>query len=116
MGTLKRINVALRALMELGIVVGIGYWGFVTGETTIMKILLGILLPVLVFAFWGFVDFHQAGRLGEPLRLIQELVISGLAALALYLAGQPLLGLALALLSILHHALIYLLGGRLLKQ
>jgi len=32
--------------------------------------------------FWGAVDFHQAGRLAEPLRLVQELAISGLAAVA----------------------------------
>lgn len=60
--TLKWINVALRALMELGIVVALGYWGCKTGSGTGAKILLGI-----------------------------------------------------GALSILHHALVYLLGGTLLK-
>lgn len=38
--TLKWINVALRALMELGIVVALGYWGCKTGSGTGAKILL----------------------------------------------------------------------------
>lgn len=111
----KRFNLILRALMELGIVLGLGYWGFRTGDSIGMKILLGIGAPLLIFGFWGLVDFHQAGSLSEALRLVQELVISGLAALAWYTAGAPVLGWALALVSIIHHALVYLLGERLVK-
>ena len=69
----------------------------------------------LGFGIWGAVDFHQAGRMAEPLRLIEELVISGLAALALYATGQHVLGLAFVTLSIIYHLLVYLAGGRLLK-
>jgi hypothetical protein len=49
------------------------------------------------------------------MRLLQELVVSGLAALPFYAASQHVLGWALAVLSIGHHALVYLLGERLLK-
>jgi Protein of unknown function (DUF2568) len=112
---LSRGNLALRALMELGIVVGFGYWGYRAGTTAPAKILMAIGAPVLIFSFWGFVDFHQAGRIAEALRLIQELAISGLAAIALYLAGQPILGWTLAVVSIVHHLMVYVLGERLLK-
>jgi hypothetical protein len=53
---------------------------------------LSIAARLLGLGFWSAVDFRQAGRMAEPLRLIQELVISGLAAVALYAAGQPALG------------------------
>ena len=66
--------------------------------------------------FWGAVDFHQAGRLAEPLRLVQELAISGLAAVAVYAAGQHILGWFLGLASISYHALVYAQGSRLLKR
>jgi hypothetical protein len=56
------------------------------------------------------------GTLAEPLRLAEELVISGLAALAAYAAGAHALGWALALLSIVYHTLVYLTGDRLLKE
>ncbi len=42
-------------------------------------------------------------------------VITGLTALALWSAGQPFLGLLLALISTVYHALVYATGGRLLK-
>ena len=109
-------NLALRAVMELGIVLAFGYWGYQAGDGTAMKILLAITAPIVGFGFWGAVDFHQAGRLSEPLRLIEELVISGLAAAALYIAGQHALGLVLGLISIAYHVVVYLSGERLLKH
>ena len=81
-----------------------------------MKILLAGGTPMLGFGFWGAIDFRWAGKLAEPLRLVQELAISGLAAVALYAAGQRIAGLALGPLSILYHALVYPQGGRLLKH
>ena len=112
----ERINLTLRALMELGIVGGFGYWGFVTGGTMPAKVVLGIGTPVVGFGFWGAVDFHRAGRAAEPLRLAQELVVSGLAAVAWFASGSPLLGVVLVALSLVHHTLVYLLGDRLLRR
>jgi hypothetical protein len=116
LATLKWTNVALRALMEVGIVVALGYWGYQAGKSTSTKLVLSIGAPVLGFGTWGAIDFRQAGTLAEPLRLFEELVISGLAAIAWYVAGQHALGWALAILSLAHHSLVYLLGGTLLKQ
>lgn len=108
-------NVALRGLMELGIVVALAYWGFRTGKTGLQRTLLTVGAPALVFLAWGFFDFRHMVRAPEPFRLVQELVLSGLAAYAWYAAGQRTLGWSLGLLSIVHHALIYILGGRLIK-
>jgi hypothetical protein len=113
---LKWFNLALRVLMEVGIIVALGYWGFQTAKIISVKILLGIGAPVVGFGFWGLVDFHQAGKAAEPLRLSQELVISGLAAVALYSVGQHTLGWTLGLVSIVYHALVYLLGGKSLER
>ena len=112
---LKWANVALRGLMEVGIVVGLGYWGYRTGNSAIAKTLLSIGAPSLVFGLWSFFDFRGVVPNPEPFRLAQELVLSGLAAVAWYAAGQRALGWALGLASIVHHALVYLLGERLLK-
>jgi hypothetical protein len=110
------LNLALRAVMEMGIVLGMGYWGYQTGSSAPAKIGLAIAAPVVVFGFWGAVDFHQAGQAAELLRLAQELAVSGIAAIALWSAAQPVVGLALALLSVVYHVLVYATGGRLLKQ
>lgn len=102
--------------MELGIVAALGYWGLQTGASAIAKIVLSIGAPLLVFGFWGVFDFHNAGRWAEPLRLLQELVICGLAVILLYAIGQHALAWTLALISIVHHALVYVLGGSLLRS
>jgi hypothetical protein len=113
---LLQLNLTLRALMESGIVLGLGFWGFQTAATVLGKALLGIGLPICVFAFWGLVDFRRAGPIGEVLRLLQELLISGIAAAAVYIAGLPILGWTLALLSVVHHLMVYALGDKLLKH
>ncbi len=112
---LERFNLTLRGFMELGVVCGLGYWGWCTGGSTPIKLLLAVAAPVLGFGFWGAVDFRQAGPLAEPLRLVQELVISGLAAMGLWVVGAHRWGAALGVVSVVHHAMVYLLGGRLLK-
>lgn len=110
------INLVLRALMELGIVLGLAFWGYQSGSTVVTRMLLCILAPVAVFSFWGLLDFHQAGRFAEPLRLAQELIISILVAAGLYSVGQPVPAWSLAVLSIIHHTLVYALGEKLLKH
>ena len=109
------VNLALRVLMEIGIVAGLAYWGFHIGHTTAAEVGLGIAAPVVGFGVWGALDFRDAGAHAELLRLIEELTISGLAAVALLAAGQPLYGAALAAVSVAHHVLVYAIGERLLK-
>ena len=114
--TLKWFNVGLRAVMELGVIIALGYWGYNTDEGGAMKILLSVGAPLIGFGVWGLVDFRNAGAFAEPLRLIEEFVISGLAAFAWYIAGAQSLGWALGIVSIVHHVLVYALGGTLLKH
>lgn len=113
--SVRWVNVALRGVLEAGVVGALAYWGVHAVDGTVGKVLLGIAAPAVGFGIWGAVDFHWAGRYAEPLRLAEELVISGLAAAALAVAGQPALGIGLAALSVVHHALVYALGDRLLK-
>jgi Protein of unknown function (DUF2568) len=116
MSATQRINLVLRALMEVCVVVALGWWGFELGGSTASSILLAIAAPAIGFGFWGLVDFHWAGRLAEPARLIQELVVSCLAAVAWYAAGQHALAWMLAGLSLVYHALVYATGERLLGR
>ena len=102
--------------MEVGIIAGLAYWGLHTGRSTTEKLVMSIGSPVLVFGFWGIVDFHQVRQYGELLRLTQELVLSFLAAMAIYATGQHTCGLVLAILSIVHHFLVYAVGEKLLKR
>ena len=112
----ERLNLVLRALLETGIVAGLAYWGVRSGDSTGAKIALGIGAPVIGFGAWGVIDFRRAGRFAEPARLAQELVLSGLAAAAWYVAGREIVGAALAALSLIYHASVYASGQRLLTR
>jgi Protein of unknown function (DUF2568) len=111
---IERLSLTMRVMLEVGVVAALADWGIQTGQGTTAKVLLGLGVPLVGFGLWGAVDFHRA-RHAEGLRLVQELVISGLAAVAWYAAGAHLLGVALAAWSIVYHALVYASGARLLK-
>jgi Protein of unknown function (DUF2568) len=111
----EKLLLGLRVLMEVGVVAALATWGVHTGHSTGTKIVYGLGAPALGFGLWGAVDFHQAGPYAEPARLVQELALSGLAAAAWYAAGQPALGIALAAVSVVYHALVYAFRARLLK-
>jgi hypothetical protein len=114
MTPLQRVSLVLRALVEVGVVVALAYWGVHAGDNAIASIVLAVAAPTVGFGLWDAVDFRRAAH-AELLRLIQELAISGLAALAWSAAGQHMLGLALAGVSLGYHALVYACGERLLK-
>ena len=113
---MKWLNLVLRVILETGIVLGFGYWGFRQGNTTTWKFIFSILAPLIGFGFWGLIDFHQFGKWAEPLRCTQELLISALAALLLYTSGAHVYSYVLMILSIVYHLLVYISGERLLKK
>ncbi len=113
--TLSMANVALRGLMEAGIVAAFTSWGWTATGSTPLRLTLAVLAPALMFGFWGAVDFRFAGPYAEALRLTQELVVTLLAAAALNSSAHPVLAGLLLALSLVHHAAVYLLGERLLK-
>ena len=113
---LSLTNVALRALLETGIVATFAYWGFSATSNTPVRLVLAVITPVVAFGFWGAVDFRFAGRYAEPLRLVQELAVTILASTALYRTHHHLLAWLLLALSAIHHTAVYLLGERLLKR
>jgi hypothetical protein len=115
MSGLKWANVILRGLMETAVVAGLAYCGYKSGNQAFWKISLAVLFPVIGFGFWGIVDFHRLKKHAETLRLVQELLITGLIAAALIALGARTAGWILVALSVLHHSLNYLLGERLLK-
>lgn len=116
MSVLKWINIGLRGTMEAGIVFAFAYLGYHTGTHLYLKVIYLVLFPLVGFGFWGLVNFQGYGKLSEYLRLSQELIITGLAALALYFSGLHFLGFLMAALSIIHHSLLYILGDKLLKK
>jgi hypothetical protein len=70
MDTLKSINFTVRFLLEVGMLVVVGYWRIKTGSGSAVKIVLGIGLPVLI-AVLGWL----AWKLSDVSHLALELTL-----------------------------------------
>nr|BBH87616.1 hypothetical protein KTC_23670 [Thermosporothrix sp. COM3] len=104
---LKQINLMLAFLLELALLVAVGYWGFTMAQTTLLKLVAGVGLALLMAIIWGCFEAPKAPwLLPEPWRFISKLVLFALGAGALFTAGQRGLGLLFALLALINLTLL----------
>ena len=112
MSALKNANLALRFLLELCALAALGYWAFATQPGWLLKWLLGIGLPLLAAVVWGV---FGSPRASIPVRglgqIALEVLVFGSGALALALAGRPLLGALFAALLIINRVLVSVWGS-----
>jgi Protein of unknown function (DUF2568) len=107
-GTLHNGNLALAFLLEVLMLAAFVFWGFQASTETLVKILLGVGVPLVVIVIWGmFLAPRSTRRLPRILSMVAELVIFGLAALALAAAGRPDLAISFAVVVIINQALLF---------
>lgn len=93
MEALKMLNLAVRFLLELCMYAAVGYWGFKTQSSWVLKILFGIGLPVLMAVLWGTFLSPKATRpLSGASFLTLELILFSMGAIALFASDKPTLG------------------------
>jgi hypothetical protein len=113
LSVIKNANLALSFLLELGVLAALAYWGSHTGQGTFTSIALGIGAPVLAVVVWWLFGAPQAKwHLNGSYRLLLEVIFFGSAAVALFAAGQHVLGVAFALVFSLNTGLASLLGSK----
>jgi len=101
----------LRFLLELTLLVALGYWGFTAPDGVLLKLLLGLGAPIVAAVAWGlFVSPKAAVRLPASVVVGLELALFGAAAAALYVAGQQTLAVALAVAAVAQRAVLSALG------
>lgn len=105
---LQNVNLVLAFLLELGVLVALGYWGFHTGQGMVVKIGLAVGAPVIAIIFWALFGAPKATwALPGNWHLIVAAVFFGAAVVALFSAGQRQWAIVFALLVVLNHILIY---------
>jgi len=107
MTILRGLNMLVRFLLELCMLAAVGYWGFKTSSGWVLKIILGIGLPVLIAVLWGL---FIAPRATYPLRgvpyLLLELLLLGSGAVALFASGRTNLGWIYVAVLVIHKVLM----------
>jgi len=108
MSGLRGVTLTVRFLCELAMLAALAFWGFGAGEG-VWGWVLGIGAPLLAAAVWGaFVAPRARWPVPASVRLAIELVLFGVAAVALAAAGQPpaavVLGIAGVATSLLNEA------------
>jgi hypothetical protein len=100
---LKGINLGLAFLLELGVLVALGYWGFTVGPNTFVKVVLGLGAPALAVVVWAIFGAPKSPtQLQGAAYLALQAVFFGGGALALVVAGQRGLGVAFALIALVN--------------
>lgn len=107
MELLKLLNIGIRFLLELCILIILGYWGYKTGNSTFMKFVLGLGAPILFAVVWGtFLAPKSAMRLHEPWLFLLEVVVFALTCWALYSTGKVDLTVTFGVVYILNKILM----------
>lgn len=107
MGIVKNANLTLAFVLELCMLAAFCYWGFVTGHGTLQKLLLGLGTPLVVAIIWGLFAAPQATwpLPGAALFALKALLFCS-AAVALWAAGHPALGVVFIVVVALNAALM----------
>ena len=113
MGT-HPLNLAVRFLLELSALCGLGLWGWRQGEDG-WRIVFAVGIPLVAAALWGTFavpgDPSRSGSAPVPvpglLRLVLELGFFASATLALYELGFARLTATFAAAIVVHYLLAY---------
>lgn len=105
---LKNVNLLIVFLLELCVLVVLGYWGFETGQGIIFKVVLGIGAPVVAIVIWAIFGAPASKRRLQGIWYwLLKVVFFGSAIVALFIANQPALGAAFAVIFVLNSVLVY---------
>jgi hypothetical protein len=108
-GPFIAVNLGVRFLLELAMLVALGWVGGEIGSSWLVSVPLAIAFPVLAAVIWGmFIAPKAPRRLTDPAKLLVELVLFSAAAVGLALVGHPVLAAVLAATFVANTAVLRL--------
>jgi len=109
MNFIKQINLLVSFLLELGLIILAGLWGFQQGESSLMRYVLVIAVPAVIILLWGIWAAPKSKRrMKNPARTIFKLAMMALAVFFAYASGHLVWALFFATITILNVGLAYL--------
>ncbi|WP_159103341.1 YrdB family protein [Prolixibacter bellariivorans] len=109
MNFIKQINLLVSFLLELGLIILAGLWGFQQGENSFMRYVFVVAIPAVIILLWGvWAAPKSKRRLKNPARTIFKLAMMALAVFFAYASGHLVWALSFAVITILNVSLAYL--------
>ncbi len=103
------MNLGLRFLLEMIALVSLGCWGFKVNEALILKVCLGIGLPVTIAIIWGLFGSAKAiWPFANPFQWILLFMIYISSALALCRLGEKYLGIIYLVTAVINSLFMYI--------
>jgi len=107
MDLIKSVNLAVRFLLELGVLAAVGYWGFKTWPGWLGKLGFGLGGPLLIAVIWAMFGSPQARfPLQGWRRLGLEVLVFGSGVAALAAANRPDLAWTFGLIYVVNKVLM----------
>lgn len=104
---IKIINLGIRFLIEVCSLIAIGYLGVRLGREFLMKLVLGIGLPVAFAFLWGmFASPAAILPASKPFRVILEFIILFLAFVGIYSGGHRYMAIGFGIAVVINRILM----------
>lgn len=105
---LRVSNLAVSFFVELCALIALGYWGFHVGNTGLLKISFGILVPLLTAFVWGiFLAPKSSTRLHGWMNVCLKLLVFGFSIDALWGTGLHSIAMILGTIVIINRIFAY---------
>ncbi len=109
---MRPANDVLRFLLELSALAAVAYWGW-SEHGGVWRWVLVVAAPLAIAVVWGqWVAPKARVRVGDPWKLLLEVLVFGSAVAALAAAEQAVLAVVLAAATLLHLAFTVVLDQR----
>ena len=111
MTALRAINDAIRFLIELCMLAAFAYWGSRVSGSTAVNVLVAIAAPLAAATVWGIWLAPRSERqLSSSCRLPLELILFGLATVALIAADAGTAAIVFAVVAAINTTLVHVTG------
>ena len=109
---MRAANDGLRFILELSALAAVAYWGW-SEHGGAWRWVLVVAAPLAIAVVWGqWVAPKARVRVGDPWKLLLELLVFGSATAALADADEPVQAIVLAAATVLHLTLTFVLDQR----
>ena len=111
MEKIRMINSLLAFLVEIAMLVLLGYWGDHTSDNNVFKYIFAIATPAGAAVLWGiFAAPRSKTRLRQPLLLIFKLVLFMITAFLVYRLGRVNAAAIFIFFALLNQAVTAIVG------